>query len=67
MGNVSAAVISCLSRICDAGKVLLSAVQITRALIIERLRFLEIGIGIRKLSHPYGFVEGADVFPNMAR
>ena len=45
---------------------LLGAVQITGALIVKRLRFLEIDIGIRKLGHPYGFVERADIFTDMA-
>ena len=31
---------------------LLSAIQITGALIVERLRFQKIDIGIRKLGHP---------------
>ncbi len=45
---------------------LLSAVQISGTLIVEGLRVLEIHIGIRKLGHPYAFVESADIFTDMA-
>ena len=43
----------------------LSAIQITRTLIVECLRILETDIGIGELGHPYAFVEGADIFTNM--
>ena len=45
---------------------LLIAVQKTGTLIIEGLRVQEANIRIRELCHPYAFVEGADIFTNMA-
>ena len=44
---------------------LLSAVQISGTLIVEGLRVLETHIGIRKLGHPYAFVESADIFTDL--
>ena len=46
---------------------LLSAVQITGALFVERLRVLKIDIGIRKFGHPDAPVEPAHILSNVAR
>ena len=46
---------------------LLSAVQITGALSVERLRVLKIDIGIRKFGHPDAPVESAHILSNVAR
>ena len=45
---------------------LLIAVQKTGTLIIEGLRVQKANIRIRELCDPYAFVEGADIFTNMA-
>ena len=46
---------------------LLSAVQITGALFVERLRVPKIDIGIRKFGHPDAPVEPAHILSNVAR
>ena len=46
---------------------LLSTVQITGALIVERLRVLKIDIGIRKFGHPDAPIEPAHILSNVAR
>ena len=46
---------------------LLSAVQITGALIVERLRVLKTDIGIRKFGHPNAPVEFAYILSNVTR
>ena len=46
---------------------LLSTVHITGALIVERLRVLEVDIGIRKLCHPDALIEPAHILSNVAR
>ena len=46
---------------------LLSAVQITGALIVERLRVLKTDIGIREFGHPDAPVESTHILSNVAR
>ena len=45
---------------------LLIVVQKIGTLIIEGLRVQKANIRIRELCHPYAFVEGADIFTNVA-